>query len=43
VAAAKKGPDNFFDLIIAACWPGAITPLTSGGLHFGKNLSMNFG
>jgi hypothetical protein len=40
--AAKKIQIIFSDLIIAACSPGAATPLTSSGLHFGENLSMNF-
>jgi hypothetical protein len=41
-AAAKKIQIIFADLIIAACSPGAVSALTSGGLHFGQNLSMNF-
>jgi hypothetical protein len=40
--AAKKIQIIFSDLVIAACSPGAVTPLTSSGLHFEKNLCMNF-
>jgi hypothetical protein len=42
-AAAKNKIQIIFpDPIIAACSPGAVTLLTSTGLHFGKNLCMNF-
>jgi hypothetical protein len=40
--AAKKIQTIFSDLVIAAGSLENATPLTSGGLHFGKNLSMNF-
>ena len=36
----KKIQIIFSDLIIAACSPGAVTLLTSTGLHFGQNLCM---
>jgi hypothetical protein len=38
----KKMRIIFPDLITTACASSSVLPLTSGGLHFGKNLSMNF-